>query len=56
MRVTISVTRPATLDQTKADRVELGITPERCPGRQAAQGERQPYVDGPRLARLFGSF
>jgi hypothetical protein len=44
---------PCDLDQTKADRVELGITPERCPGRQPAQGEHQPmWTSGNRGSRI----
>ena len=37
---------PGHLDQTEADRVELGIAPERSPGRQAAQGRQQPVRSG----------
>ena len=41
MRVTISVTRPATLIQAEPDRVEIGVAPERGAGRQAAEADRE---------------
>jgi len=34
------------LDQVKADRVELGIAPERCAGRQIPQVQHQPVGGG----------
>src|SRR5712691_7272083 len=37
---------PGDLDQAEADGVELGVVPERCPGRQAAQGQHQPVRGG----------
>lgn len=37
---------PGYFDQAEADRVELGIAPERCPGRQTAQGQQQPIGCG----------
>jgi hypothetical protein len=46
MRVTISVTRPGRLDQAEADRIELSVAPERCPGRQPAQAPHQPVGGG----------
>ena len=37
---------PGHLDQAEADRIELGIAPERCPRRQAAQAQQQPVGGG----------
>src|SRR6202140_4890170 len=37
---------PGHLDQAEADRVELGVAPERCPGRQPAQAQHQPVGGG----------
>jgi hypothetical protein len=37
---------PCDLDQAEADRVELCIAPERCPGRKTAQGQHQPVGGG----------
>src|ERR1700675_2654169 len=34
------------LDQAEPDRIELGIAPERVPGREAAQAQQQPIGSG----------
>jgi hypothetical protein len=43
------------LDQAEADRVKLGLAPERSAGRQTAQGQHQPIRGGVRSAACSAS-